>query len=347
MNVKNILDFNYSDLKKYLTENIGLEKYRTDQICDWIYKKKIFDFQEMTNLSKTDRDILTENFQISIPYLIQKQVSKVDGTTKYLFELEDRNTVESVLIFYPNRTIACISSQVGCPLKCEFCSTGQSGFIRNLSSGEIIGQLLAIEKVENLEINNVVYMGMGEPLLNFDNVIQSIEILNDPKMKRLGARHITVSTAGIPHKIEELAEYKKEIRLSVSLHAPTNAQRNKIMPINHKYTIEQVVQACKIYQEKTNKRVTFEYILIKGFNDTKEDALKLADLIGNMKAMVNLIPINENPAGFEKPSKRFIEIFLDTLIKAGIDAVVRAEKGSDILAACGQLRLKKIGVSYK
>lgn len=185
-------------------------------------------------------------------------------------------------------------------------------------------------------------MGMGEPLLNFGNVIQSVNIFNDPKMKKLGARHITISTVGIPKMIEELANLNKEIRLSVSLHATTNLQRDKIMPINHAYPLEEVIQACRIYQEKTNKRVTFEYILIKGFNDSTEDALRLVDIFKDMKVMVNLIPVNPNPAGFEKPSKKFVDNFLDVLVKKGIDAVVRAEKGSDISAACGQLRLRRL-----
>jgi 23S rRNA (adenine2503-C2)-methyltransferase len=342
MIMKNILDFDYEGLQKYLTENYQIEKYRTDQICDWIYKKRIFNFDNMTNLSKEIRKILNENMLILLPNIVQKQISKIDGTTKYLFELADGNLIESVLIYYPSRTIACISTQVGCPLKCAFCSTGKSGFVRNLSVGEIVGQLLAIEKDNNIDINNLVYMGMGEPLLNFENVIQSVNIFNDPKMKKLGARHITISTAGIPHKIEELANLNKEIRLSVSLHATTNSQRDKIMPINHAYPIEEVIQSCRIYQHKTNKRVTFEYILIKGFNDSSEDALRLVDIFKDMKVMVNLIPINANPSGFEKPSKRFIDQFLDVLLKKGIDAVVRAEKGSDISAACGQLRLRKL-----
>nr|WP_113074961.1 23S rRNA (adenine(2503)-C(2))-methyltransferase RlmN [Petrotoga sp. 9PW.55.5.1] len=340
MKLKNILDFDYSGLQSYLINEIGIEKYRTDQICNWIYKKRVFDFEEMTNLSKQDRSFLKDNFVISIPQIIKKQVSKIDGTTKYLFGLDDGNTIESVIIYYPSRTIACISTQVGCPLRCEFCSTGQNGFVRNLTTGEIAGQLLAMEKDINIDVKNIVYMGMGEPLLNFENVLNSIEILNHPKMKKIGARHITISTAGIPHRIEELGDVDKEFRLSVSLHAPSNVQRDKIMPINHKYPVEQVMQACRIYQEKTNKRVTFEYILIKGFNDTREDALKLVELFGDMKVMVNLIPVNSNPANFEKPSKKFIDRFLDTLINKGIDAVVRAEKGSDILAACGQLKGK-------
>lgn len=342
MDLKNILDFDYEGLQNYLTENFGIEKYRTDQICDWIYKKRIFNFDDMSNISKETRKTLKENFIILLPDIVQKEISKIDGTTKYLFELADGNLIESVLIYYPSRTIACISTQVGCPLKCKFCSTGKSGFVRNLTVGEIVGQFLAMEKDNNININNLVYMGMGEPLLNFGNVIQSVNIFNDPKMKKLGARHITISTVGIPKMIEELANLNKEIRLSVSLHATTNLQRDKIMPINHAYPLEEVIQACRIYQEKINKRVTFEYILIKGFNDSTEDALRLVDIFKDMKVMVNLIPVNPNPAGFEKPSKKFVDNFLDVLVKKGIDAVVRAEKGSDISAACGQLRLRRL-----
>jgi 23S rRNA (adenine2503-C2)-methyltransferase len=296
----------------------------------------------MTNISKEAREQLAENFTISSPEIVDIQKSKQDDTTKFLFKLNDGALVESVILYYPNRVTACISSQVGCALKCTFCNTGKLGFTRNMTGGEIVSQVLTMEKFLGKRINNIVYMGMGEPLLNYDNVVNSIMNLNDKKMRNLGARHITISTSGIADKIEELGDLGIEIRLSVSLHAPTNYQRDQLMPINTKYPVEELMQACRTYQEKTNKRVTFEYIAIKGFNDSKEDALKLADLIGSLKVMVNIIPVNPNPAGYEKPKKEYLKQFANVLRDRGIDTVIRAEKGTDIDAACGQLKGKHV-----
>lgn len=342
MNKKDILNFSYDDLKNHLQENLNFKKFRTDQILDWIYNKHVFNFEEMTNISKEAREQLAENFTISSPEIVDIQKSKQDDTTKFLFKLNDGALVESVILYYPNRVTACISSQVGCALKCTFCNTGKLGFTRNMTGGEIVSQVLTMEKFLGKRINNIVYMGMGEPLLNYDNVVNSIMNLNDKKMRNLGARHITISTSGIADKIEELGDLGIEIRLSVSLHAPTNYQRDQLMPINTKYPVEELMQACRTYQEKTNKRVTFEYIAIKGFNDSKEDALKLADLIGSLKVMVNIIPVNPNPAGYEKPKKEYLKQFANVLRDRGIDTVIRAEKGTDIDAACGQLKGKHV-----
>ncbi|MCP5456022.1 MAG: 23S rRNA (adenine(2503)-C(2))-methyltransferase RlmN [Thermotogae bacterium] len=342
MSKKNILDFSYEELMAYMTEELDVKKFRVDQIVDWIYDKHVFEFQEMSNLSKDFRDFMDEKFFVGIPEPIDIKTSKIDKTTKFLWELRDGNTVESVALFYPKRVSACISTQVGCALKCAFCATGASGFTRDLTPGEIIAQVLAMEKIKNIRINNIVYMGMGEPLLNYENTIKSVKMLNDKRLKNLGGRHITISTSGIVPRIEELAEIPIEIRLSVSLHAPTNIQRDKIMPINHKYPVEELIQACKNYQKITNKRVTFEYTAIKGFNDSEDDARNLAALISDLKVMVNVIPVNDNPAGFEKPSKRFLDTFARILINKGIDVTIRAEKGSDIEAACGQLKKRFI-----
>ena len=342
MNKKDILNFSYEDLKNHLQENLNFKKFRTDQILDWIYNKHVFNFEEMTNISKDAREKLSENYTISNPDIVDIQKSQKDDTTKFLFKLEDGSLVESVILYYPNRIAACISSQVGCALKCTFCNTGKLGFTRNMTGGEIISQVLTIEKYLGRRINNIVYMGMGEPLLNYDNVVNSIMNLNDKKMRNLGARHITVSTSGIVEKIEDLGDLDIEIRLSVSLHAATNYQRDQLMPINTKYPVEELMQACRTYQEKSNKRVTFEYIAIKGFNDSKEDAFKLAELIGSLKAMVNIIPVNPNPAGYEKPKREYLKQFANVLRDRGIDTVIRAEKGTDIDAACGQLKGKHV-----
>lgn len=337
---KNLLDMDYQELNYFITEEMGFQKFRTSQIADWIYQKHIFTFDEMTNLSIDQRTSLKEKAEIFLPEIFDIQKSRIDDTTKFLFKLNDGNLVESVILYYPNRIAACISSQVGCALKCSFCNTGKLGFTRDMSSGEIVGQVLAMEKYLNSNINNIVYMGMGEPLLNYKNVIKSIYNLNDKKMKNLGARHITISTSGIADKIEELGNLNIEIRLSVSLHASTNIQRDKIMPINSKYPVEQVLQACKTYQDRSNKRVTFEYIAIKGFNDSADDAENLANVLSGIKSMVNIIPVNPNPSGYERPSKRFLDAFAEILRSRGIDTVVRAEKGTDIDAACGQLKGK-------
>lgn len=343
---KNILDYSYDELINEFKQ-INLQKFRVDQVLDWIFKKHVFDFYEMTNISKLQREILDKYFYIYIPEPINIQESKIDGTTKFLWKLEDGRTIESVLLFYPNRVSACISTQVGCALKCKFCSTGASGFERNLTTGEIVSQVLAIEKLKDVNINNVVLMGMGEPMLNYDNVLKAIRNWNNKKMKNLGARRITISTAGIADKIEELADFELDIRLSVSLHAPNNYIRDQIMPINSKYPIEEVIQSCKIYQEKTKNRVTIEYIAIKGLNDGVEHAEELAKLLKDLKVMVNIIPVNPNPAGFERPSKRFLTNFVNKLKDNNIEATLRMEKGTDIDAACGQLKMRQKGFKTK
>jgi len=340
VNKKNLLNFSYEELEEYFVNILKQKKFRVTQIADWVYKKHVFDFDEMSNLSKDQKILFTEHFYIGIPEIVKISKSKQDGTTKFLMMLEDGKTVESVLMYYPNRISACISSQVGCALKCEFCATGKMGFERNLTTGEILGQVLAMEKFKDANINNLVYMGMGEPLLNYDNVIKSVKMLNDEKLRKLGGRHITISTSGIADKIEILNELGVEIRLSVSLHAATNAQRDKIMPINRKYPLEQLIQSCKIYQQKTNKRVTFEYTVIKGFNDSKKDAEDLIALLSNLKSMINLIPVNPNSAGLERPSDRFLFDFYNIIKNKGIDVSIRAEKGTDIEAACGQLKTR-------
>jgi len=340
--VKNILNFNYEELKSEI-ENMGWEKFRADQICDWVYHKKVFDFAKMTNLSKVCREKLRDIYYIQPLRILEKRVSKKDKTTKYLFELEDGNTVESVLLFHRNRITACISTQVGCPLKCAFCATGQGGFVRNLETSEIISQILTMEKDENVKISNIVYMGMGEPLLNYDKVIKSVKMVVDPKMLGLSQRHVTISTAGIVPKIYDLTQEGLNIYLSVSLHAPNNRKRDRLMPINYKYPLEELVQAIKYYLEKTNRRVTIEYILIKGFNDFKEDALELAELLKGLKVNVNLIPYNPiDIPGLERSSKKNIKEFESILKLKGIEAVVREEKGNDIDAACGQLRTRRL-----
>ncbi|MDK2900616.1 MAG: rRNA (adenine2503-C2)-methyltransferase [Thermosipho sp. (in: thermotogales)] len=338
---KNILDFNYEELVNKF-KSLGLEKYRVDQVLDWIYKKKVFDFKDMTNLSKEHRKILDENFEIQIPKLVDMQISKIDRTTKFLWELPDGNTIESVALFHEGRVTACISTQVGCPVKCSFCATGQSGYVRNLTAGEIVSQILGIEVHRKIRVGNVVYMGMGEPLLNYENTIKSIKMLNNRKMLGIGIRRITISTVGIPEKIIDLAESGLDVKLALSLHATTNFKRDQIIPLNKQYSIEELIFAVKKYQEITNNRVTVEYILIKEFNDYPEDAEKLAELLKGLSVYVNLIPVNPVNPNYYRPSRWAMERFKEILTKYGIECEIRAEKGTDIDAACGQLRRRNL-----
>jgi 23S rRNA (adenine2503-C2)-methyltransferase len=338
---KNILDFNYEELVNEF-KSLGLEKYRVDQVFDWIYKKKVFDFKDMTNLSKEHRKILDENFGIQIPKLLDMQISKIDRTTKFLWELPDGNTIESVALFHEGRVTACISTQVGCPVKCSFCATGQSGYVRNLTAGEIVSQILGIEVHRKIRVGNVVYMGMGEPLLNYENTIKSIKMLNNRKMLGIGIRRITISTVGIPEKIIDLAESGLDVKLALSLHATTNFKRDQIIPLNKQYSIEELIFAVKKYQEITNNRVTVEYILIKEFNDYPEDAEKLAELLKGLSVYVNLIPVNPVNPNYYRPSRWAMERFKEILTKYGIECEIRAEKGTDIDAACGQLRRRNL-----
>jgi len=338
---KNLLDFSFEELVEEFAK-LGLEKFRVDQVWDWIFKKKVFTFDEMTNLSKEHRTILSERFFIGIPELVDMQISKLDKTTKFLWKLEDGNTIESVLLFHSDRVTACISSQVGCPAKCAFCATGQSGFVRNLTAGEIVSQVISMEKERKVNIGNIVYMGMGEPLLNYEEVVKSVRILNHKKAKNISMRRISISTVGIPEKIVELGKDLPEIKLAISLHAPTNFKRDLIVPMNKKYSVEEIIHAAKEYQKITKNRVTFEYVLIREFNDFVDDAEKLADLLKGMGAYVNLIPVNPVPSSgeikMERPHHWMIERFKEVLDKRNIENEIRKEKGTDIDAACGQLR---------
>ncbi|QTA38025.1 23S rRNA (adenine(2503)-C(2))-methyltransferase RlmN [Thermosipho ferrireducens] len=338
---KNLLNFSYEELVEEFSI-MKLEKYRVDQVLDWVYKKKVFDFDKMTNLSKEHRKKLAEHFVIEIPELVEMQISRIDKTTKFLWRLSDGNTIESVALFHSGRVTACISTQVGCPVKCSFCATGQSGYVRNLTAGEIVAQILAIEFHRKVNVGNVVYMGMGEPLLNFDATLKSLKMLNHRKMSGIGIRRITVSTVGIPEKIVELAKSGLDFKLAVSLHAPTDFKRDKIVPLNKKYSVEEIIYALKKYQEITGNRVTIEYILIKEFNDYLDDAEKLSQLLKGMSVFVNLIPVNPVNPEFHRPSKWVLERFKSVLERYNIEAEIRQEKGTDISAACGQLRRRML-----
>ena len=338
---KNIKDFNLDDLKEVM-KNLGEKPYRAEQVFSWIFKENITSFDDMTNVSKELRDKLKENFDLHVYNIITKQESK-DGTKKYLFDVLDGNAIESVLMEYKHGMTICVSTQIGCKMGCKFCASTGIPFIRNLTAGEIVEQLLAIERDENIRISNLVFMGIGEPLDNYDNVMQAIKILNNPKGINMGARHISLSTSGLVPKIYKLADENLQCTLSISLHSASNEKRSQMMPVNNVYNIDELMKACKYYIEKTNKRISFEYALAKENNDNLEDAKELVKLLKGMLCHVNLIPINKIDNGkFTKSTNENIIKFRDYLNSKGIVATIRRELGSDIDAACGQLRKKEV-----
>ena len=331
----NIRDLYYEELEEKLI-NMGEKKFRAKQIFSWLYKG-VDSFDEMTDISKELIEKLKENFILKQITLLDFQKSK-DGTIKYLFELNDGHAIESVLMKYKYGYTACISNQIGCKMGCNFCASAKIGFVRNMTPGEIVGQILEVQKQSGEEVSNVVFMGIGEPLDNYDNVIKAIRLINDPKGLNIGARHISLSTCGLVYNIERLANENIQCNLCISLHSSHDNVRTSMMPINKTYNIEQVINACKSYIEKTNRRITFEYALVDGVNDSHEDAIHLSRLLKGMLCHVNLIPINKIKDGkYEKSSTEKILAFRDTLNDRGIVATVRRELGSDISAACGQL----------
>lgn len=275
--MKNIKDFDLPDLQNEM-EQIGEKKFRAEQIFKWLFVEKVKSFDEMTNLSKDLREKLKENYYIC-NFSIEKKLVSKDGTIKYLFGLNDGNAIESVLMEYHFGKSVCVSTQIGCKMGCKFCASTGIPFVRSLSAGEIVEQIIAIEQDENIRVSNVVFMGIGEPMDNFDNVLKAIEILNDPKGLNIGARHISVSTSGIVPKIYEFADKNIQCTLSISLHSADNKKRSEMMPVNNAYNIEELMKACKYYTEKTNKRISFEYALAKDNNDNLKDAEELANLL--------------------------------------------------------------------
>lgn len=339
--MKNIKDYNLEDLKKEII-NIGEKGYRAEQIFKWLYVDKVTSFDEMTNLSLELREKLKMNFSICNFNILKKQESS-DGTKKYLFDVLDGNAIETVLMEYHHGKTICVSSQIGCKMGCKFCASTGIKFVRNLSSGEIIEQILAVEQDTKCNISNVVFMGIGEPLDNYDNVINAIRTMNNPKGLNIGARHISVSTSGLVPRIYDLANENIQCTLSISLHATNNEKRSEMMPVNLRYNIEELIKACKDYIKITNKRISFEYALAKDNNDNLDDAKELVNLLKGMICHVNLIPINKIENGkFTKSTNENIIKFRDYLNSKGIVATIRRELGSDIDAACGQLRRKNL-----
>ncbi len=332
----NIYDFTKKDLEEYFL-SIGEKKYRATQIYEWLYTNRVKSFNDMKNINKELMEKLNDNFSFDTIKLIKKEKSK--DVNKYLFELKDKELIESVLMFHDYGISLCISTQVGCAMNCSFCESGKNGKVRNLLPNEMVNQILEIEKDIDKRISHVVLMGIGEPFDNYDNVMKFIRIINDPKGISIGARHITVSTCGIVPKIEEFSNEDLQVNLAISLHAPNNELRSKLMPINKVYNIESLIKSVKDYINKTNRRVTFEYIMIKGINDTETLALELINLIRGINCYVNLIPYNDNNyEGYSKSEDYEIKTFYDILKKGGINVTIRREFGETITAACGQLR---------
>lgn len=325
-----------------LVLGLNASKFRAKQIHNWIYLKSVGTIDEMTDLSKQFREEFKEVAQVTDSKIKVKQVSS-DGTIKYLIEYPDGECVETVLMRFDNRAnlTACVSSQVGCAVNCSFCATGKRGFIRNLSYQEIVEQVLTIQRDTGLKVTNIVFMGQGEPLLNLDNVLKALEIFNNDF--QIGARRITVSTSGIIPQIKRLAQEELQSTLAISLHASNHAVRQKIMPIEKKYPIDELMKALKDYVDKTGRRITVEYILIKGLNCTIESAKELANLLHNIKCNINLIPYNPvTKTDYEKPSNNEIMKFKYLLEHSGKKVTVRLERGADIDAACGQLSGKAV-----
>ena len=333
--------YGYSEdmLKQYLI-SLGEKPFRSSQLIEWIYRHKISSFDEITNIKKDLIKKIKEDFIIDSLECVTYQKS-TDGTCKFLFRLSDGNLIETVLMNHDYGYSVCVTTEVGCNMGCAFCASGMKKKLRNLTTSEIVLQVMMVSKIAEVRVSHVVVMGIGEPFDNYDNVINFLKIINHPLGLEIGARHITVSTCGLVDKIYEYSNFDLQVNLAISLHAPTNEIRDKIMPINHAYKIEKLIEAIKYYIEKKNRRVTIEYILISGLNDTAECANKLCDLLHGLNVYVNLIPYNEV---IEKPFKRSkkedMVNFFDILKKRRINVQLRKEQGGDIDAACGQLRSK-------
>ncbi len=336
----NIYGIKRIDLENYFLEN-GEKKFKAMQVFEWLYTHRVKSFGEMTNIKKELQEKLDSNFSFDMIKIQKKQEDKL--TKKYLFKLYDGNFVEAVLMQHDYGLSICVSSQVGCNMGCAFCESGRLKKVRNLGTYEMVQQILLVEEDIKKRISSVVIMGIGEPLDNYNNVMDFIKIINDAKGIAIGARHITLSTCGIVPKIKELMEENLQINLALSLHAPNTQLRDKLMPINKAYKLTLLMETIKEYIDKTNRRVTIEYVMLSGVNDNETQALELASLLKGLNVYVNLIPYNEtNHIEFKRTSKEQIMKFYDVLKKKGINVTVRKEFGSNIDAACGQLRSKEV-----
>ena len=330
------------EMQEYM-ESIGEKKFRAKQIYEWLHVKLVDHFDEMTNLSKALREKLEENYEILPVVMLERQISKIDGTNKFLFRLYDGNVVESVLMKYKHGNSVCISSQVGCRMGCAFCASTIGGLVRNLSPSEMLGQIYQIQKISGERVSNVVIMGTGEPMDNYDNFLKFIHLLTDEHGLNISQRNITISTCGIVPKIKELAQKHLQITLAISLHSPNDEMRRGLMPIAMKYSIDELLDACHYYFKETNRRMTFEYSLVAGVNDQPVHAEELAGRLKGFPCHVNLIPVNPiKERDFKQSMPKSVMEFKKILEKNRVNVTIRREMGADINAACGQLRRKKL-----
>lgn len=337
MNKKCISSYTLPMLAELMKE-LGQPAFRAKQIFHWIHQKLVTDFSQMTDQPKTLLAKLEEGWYISAPKIERRQQSK-DGTVKYLFRMADGNCIETVVMRYSYGNSICVSTQVGCRMGCRFCASTQAGRVRNLEAGEIASEIYAAQQDIGERISHIVLMGIGEPLDNFDNVMNFLEMISSPDGLNIGMRNISLSTCGIVPQIDRLAEYKLQLTLSISLHAPNNLSRSRMMPVNDAYPIEELIAACRRYQKTTGRRISFEYSMVRGVNDSPADAKQLAELIKGMGAHVNLIPINPvDGSPYSATDAKNVKRFQGLLTELGVNATVRRRLGSDISAACGQLR---------
>ncbi|MGN0512317.1 MAG: 23S rRNA (adenine(2503)-C(2))-methyltransferase RlmN [Lachnospiraceae bacterium] len=324
---------------KAVMGELGEKPFRAKQLYEWFHQKRVWNYEEMTNLSKGLREQLSVKYPLKPIEVVQVQTSKIDGTQKYLFRLGDGNVIESVLMKYKHGNSVCISSQVGCRMGCRFCASTLDGLTRNLLPSEMLEQIYRIQEISGERVSNIVIMGTGEPMDNYDNVVQFLHMVSDELGICISQRNITVSTCGLVPRIRQLAEEQLQITLALSLHAPNDEKRQELMPIARKYTLEEVLDACRYYFEKTGRRLTFEYSLVGGVNDFQEDAKQLSGLLKGLNCHVNLIPVNPiKERNYRKSNREVIENFKIKLEKYGINVTIRREMGSDIDGACGQLR---------
>ncbi len=334
----NLMDYTYEELETLVKTNLKEPTFRAKQIFEWIYRG-VSGFDEMTNLSKTLREKLDAHYSTGLLTIVKKYVSDIDETRRYLLQLDDGHYIESVLMKYHHGFTICISSQVGCAMGCAFCASTRGGKKRDLTAGEIVGQVMTVQKDLGQRISNIVMMGIGEPLDNYDEVLKFLKIVNHPLGLNIGHRHISLSTCGLVEEIRRLADEKLQITLSISLHAPNDEKRSAIMPVNRKYSIGMLMDACRYYMKETNRRISFEYTLIRDVNDGPEEAKELLRLLKGMLCHVNLIPVNPTGvAGIQQGNRKSVEQFQKILEDGGIPATIRREMGADISAACGQLR---------
>lgn len=331
-----LVNFTLSELGDFLI-SLGEKRYRAKQVFKWIYQKRASSFGEMTDLPISFREKLENSASILKIIIKDKKVSQKSGAIKYLHQLWDSELIETVLILEEKRKTVCVSSQVGCALGCKFCATARMGLMRNLTAGEIVGQMLSVIKDSKENITNIVIMGMGEPFLNYENVIKSVDILSDDNGLAIAHRRITISTIGIIPAIKRYADEKIKAKLAISLNAVSDEIRGKLMPVSRSYPIDELINAAKYYAKRANKKITFEYVLIDGINDSIEDAKKLAGLISGISCKINLIPFNPIGNEYKKPAREKIDLFFRTLKSHSVQVNIRWSKGEDINAACGQL----------